>query len=174
MPIENERKYVLCLDASVEKKLKRLATKKEVIDQTYLFSTKKQSLRVRMSKSHTGTVHIMTYKFDIGKKCVEINTEISARDYKMLCKSGKMTLHKVRYHVNGWEIDCFKSSDKTYFIQAEIEMEENQKKPDKMPELVTENLIHVVKQGDGRFASKRLSDVRYAKKLLQKLLIGRS
>jgi hypothetical protein len=49
------------------------------------------------------------------------------------------------------------------------EIPKNQKKPKKIPKLIQEELIHVVKRGDKQFTSRKLCDVKHAQKLLKTL-----
>lgn len=173
MPIENERKYVLRLNVS-EGVFHDAADGVEDIEQVYLISGKKQSLRCRKItrvKDHgkIELIYNMTFKQEVGKKVVEIETDIDARDYKLLKKSATAVLQKTRYRVDDWEVDFFKADGKTYFVLAEIEMPENQKKPHSIPTLINENLVHVVKRGDKRFTSKRLCDVKHAQQLISSL-----
>lgn len=176
MPIENERKYVLRLNVS-EGVFHDTADSVEDIEQVYLISGKKQSLRCRKITSVKGKdielAYNMTFKQEVDKKVVELETDIEARDYKLLRKVSTSILQKTRYRIGEWEVDFFKSDGRTYFVMAEIEMPENQKKPNSIPKLIKENLVHVVKRGDKRFTSKKLCDVKHAQKLITSLLRGK-
>lgn len=168
MPIENERKFVLRLNVS-EGIFHDAADSVEDIEQVYLISGKKQSLRCRKVTKVRGKdielVYNMTFKQEVDKKVVEVETDIDARDYRLLKKASTSVLQKTRYRIGEWEVDFFKSDGKTYFVMAEIEMPENQKKPDSIPTLINENLVHVVKRGDKRYTSKKLCDVKHAQRL---------
>lgn len=115
------------------------------------------------------TKFTFTFKQDVNKKTVEIETEITLQDYLLLKEQAFLSFTKTRYVIENWEIDFFKSEGEIYFVQAEIELPENCKKPKRIHPLVKENLLHIVKRGDGRFSSKKLADVKYAKKILQNL-----
>jgi CYTH domain-containing protein len=172
MPIENERKFMLRLNVS-ESIFHDAADGVEDIEQVYLFSGKKQSLRcrkiTRLIRGEIELLYNMTFKQEVGKKVVEVETDIDSRDYKLLKKESTAVLQKTRYLVDGWEVDFFKADGKTYFVLAEFEMAENQKKPDSIPKLVEENLVYVVDQGDKRFTSRRLCDVKHAQRLIKSL-----
>lgn len=172
MPIENERKFILCLNTD-EKVFSKAANFIKEMEQFYLISGKNQSLRCRKTSSFVDNQvtieHTMTFKQEVGKKVVEVETHISERDYRMLKTKSQSILKKIRYCIESWEVDFFKTDKVTYFVQAEIEMPENQKKPKKIPKLIQEKLIHVVKRGDKRFTSRKLCDVKHAQKLLKTL-----
>jgi CYTH domain-containing protein len=175
MPIENERKYVLRLDTP-EKAFSDVADTVEDIEQMYLMFGKRQSVRIRKTlifypNKYCEWKSSFTFKQDIGKKTVEVETPLSREDYDLLKREAILKFRKWRYRIGDWEVDFFKSGDKTYFVQAEIELSENKRKPDELHPLVQENLIHVVKRGDGRFSSKKLGDAKYARRLLDTLLL---
>lgn len=154
----------------------KLADVKEDIEQSYLICVKKQSARIRKSQASypdgtSKSTFTFTFKQDIGNKTIEVETEIISQDYLLLKQGALLTFTKVRYDIDDWEIDYFKFNGKTYFVQAEIELPEDCHKPKTIHPLVQKHLLHVVKRGDGRFSSKKLGDVKYAKKLLQTLLM---
>lgn len=173
MPVENERKYVLSLD-SPEIVFSELASAKKNIEQSYLICMKKQSARIRKSQIFypNGNVKYsftFTFKQDVANKTIEVETDITKQDYLLLKKESCLSFNKTRYEIDNWEIDYFKLNGETYFIQAEIELPENCRKPNQIHPIIQKHLLHVVKRGDGRFSSKKLGDMKYAKKLLQTL-----
>jgi len=180
MPIENERKYVLRLNTS-EKKISEASDFMEDIEQVYIMVGKKQSARIRLIRlfrpdNWVEFKYTFTYKQDVGKKTVEVETPLDPQDYLMLKKDAILKFRKRRYKIGGWEIDFFIDGApgeicKTYFVQAEIELPEHRRKPKEIHPLVKENLLHAVKRGDGRFSSKKLGDMKYARRLLQSLLL---
>lgn len=174
MPIENERKYVLRLE-TLEKRFNDAADVIEDIEQIYLMCSKKQSLRIRRTfvfqDERCQNKYTLTFKQDVGKKTVEIETQLDHHDYKLLSKNAISRLTKLRYRIDDWEVDFFKSDNQTYFVQAEIEMPEGQKKPKSIPPLIRDNLVYIVKRGDGRFSSKKLGDSKYAQRLINHLLL---
>jgi CYTH domain-containing protein len=106
---------------------------------------------------------------------VEIETEISARDFQDLFDQCKERLDKHRYLYsywhNGqeliWEIDLFYTNQngysKLYFILAEHEMPEGQHEPVVIPPLVAEYLVYAVpREETGDYSSRKLSDPHYA------------
>lgn len=50
---------------------------------------------------------------------------------------------------------------------AEIELPENKKEPDEIPEIIKKNLIYEVPLTDSRFSNKLLGDPKYAIELLK-------
>lgn len=171
MPIENERKYVLKLK-SCEHTFRKAALYIREMEQFYLISGKNQSLRCRKTTTAKKVEHTLTFKQEVKGKVVEIETVINERDYSMLKTKSKSELKKIRYHIaekggEEWEVDFFKSKSKNYFVQAEVEMPEEQKEPKSIPKLIQDNLIYVVASGDKRFTSRRLCDSKHARKLLK-------
>lgn len=177
MPIENERKIILRPDVS-ETIFSEVANSLEIIEQSYLMCGKKQSARIRKTlisypaSNQSDLKFSFTFKQDVGKKTVEIETPIDISDYNLLSREASLVVNKNRYRINDWEIDFFKKNNIIYFVQAEIELPDGIKKPKEIHPLVQENLIYIVKRGDGRFSNKKLGDIFYAKKLLQLLMIG--
>jgi CYTH domain-containing protein len=168
MPVENERKFTLLLNTP-EHEFADISDLEE-IEQAYLIVQKKQSARIRKTISNNKESFSFTFKQDIGKKTIEIETLISSRDYDLLKKESILKLNKHRYKVDGWEIDFFKENGTTYFVQAEIELPENKSEPDTIHFLVKKYLFHVVDKGDGRFSSKKLGNVKHARRLMQFLM----
>lgn len=169
IPIENERKFVLKLKTK-ESSFAKIAEVVNEIEQFYLISGKNQSLRCRKAINN-GKNYSLTFKQEVDGKIVEIETSIDERDYEMLKSKSKSILTKTRYHIEEegqmWEVDFFKNDKNTYFVQAEAELPEEQIEPKKLLKLVKKNLIHIVKQGDKKFSSRRLCSVKHAKKLLK-------
>lgn len=176
MPTENELKYVLKLGC--EDEFKNLVTKKKDIKhilQGYLVASKGMSLRIRKAISNK-TVCTLTYKQKVANRVVEIEKKIDYRDFSDLWHMALNKIEKIRYVIPIrdylWEIDFFKDHHhKTYFAQAEVEMVEGLEKPDSIPCFINDNLVYSVPRSDGRFASKRLSHVKYAKDLYNSLWI---
>ena len=116
----------------------------------------------------------MTFKRTVGGRVVEVNTEIDERDFVDLWGTAKTSLRKVRYDIEGWDVDFFVDlHNDIYFVLAEHEMPEGQEKPEAMPKLVASSLIYEVARDDDRFSSKKLADIPHAKKLLRKLQKGK-
>lgn len=177
MPIENERKFVLRID-SPEMTFSEVADSKEYIEQIYLMFGKKQSARIRKARhfycdKEPEWKYTFTFKQDVGKKTVEVETPLEFKDYDLLSRKSVLIFNKWRYHLGDWEVDFFKNMDKTYFVQAEIELPEGVKRPVNIHPLIGENMIHLVKRWDGRFSSKKLGDPRYAQRLMQNLMESR-
>jgi len=171
MPTENELKYVLRLES--ENEISDLSNKHYAICQAYMAFSKGISLRVR---SLDDSKFIMCYKQKVKGRVIEIQKKISRRDFEDLWSVSMGKLEKIRYNlVHGsaiWEVDFFKDIDETYFALAEIEMPESQLQPDSIPDIIMSNLIYEVDRSDDRFASKRLADINYARKLYLKITKG--
>lgn len=174
MPIENERKFVLKPPfAELERRLSELSSNSFKIEQAYLHKGKKFIVRIRASTcmKDGSTWYEMCVKRSVEGECVEIETEIDEPDYARLWSVAKSKLRKVRYVVEGWEIDFFKNShNDNYFVQAEIELPRGQDYPETVPSVIEDNLLYRVTKGDDRFASKKLCDVHYTNKILHMLL----
>jgi CYTH domain-containing protein len=176
MPTENERKYVLNPALFPDRMRQHvLGFPCSLIHQGYLFQKKRSNLRIRrchLGEWDSGEVKFMqTYKRTLPHRVVEIDNPIDERDFNDLWGCCKETLVKARYFVEGWDVDFFvDKANKVYFVLAECEMPEGQDKPDTMPEVVAKSLIYEVPRDDDRFSSRKLADIPYAKKLLQKVL----
>lgn len=174
MPIENERKYVLLNTSSLEKALQELSCRRKEIRQFYVLVGKGNSLRLRETvEQNKEPVCEMTYKQRENGMNRELEMEISYEDYLAVRKKAKTSLCKTRYYYHDWEIDFFRdSTGQVYFVQAEIELPANMAAPKEVPSLIQDHLLHFVERGDNRFSSRRLADIRYAKKLIRKITIG--
>lgn len=175
MPTENELKFIL--DLQSEKKLPKISRAAFVINQAYIGQS---GVRIRSKKFIIGKKKNPVYEFCFKMPCVnrlvELNIEMDKRDFEDLWQHSHTRLTKVRYeyvHKSGlWEIDCFKHDRTTYFVMAEHEMPENQKKPKSMPDFISDNLIFEVPYSDSRFASRRIAHVGYARDMLKNLIRG--
>ena len=167
MPIENERKYVI--DETSEMLFAQHAEKTLHIEQKYLAIDRGFSARVRSTNSNN---YCLTIKQDvmgmIGQ--IEIETKINKEDFDLLWHEGYNEVTKVRYVYKEWEIDFFKNRNgKNYIAVAEIELPPKIKWPDTIPQIVKENIIFVVPIEDKRFSNKKISDIKYASKLLDQV-----
>lgn len=174
MPTENELKYVLKLNC--EPVIVAASGGGDGVSQGYLVANKGVSLRVRSVRRVAGGMkYTMTYKHSVKKRVVEIETEIDRRDFDDLWGATVNRVVKTRHKVKDaknqvWEIDFFKDHDnQNYFAMAELEMPEGQTAPVLIPPFIQFNLLYAVPLEDGRFASKLLADVRYAKAILKTL-----
>lgn len=141
------------------------------IEQSYLLRNRDGlTVRIRKQRNRKGRVkHVFTTKQRVDDKVIEIEKKISEADYSALHKTSTGRLTKIRYVVDGWEIDFFKNGLETYFVMAEIELADGALQPDRLHPFVNEYLLYAVPKEDGRFSSKKLSDVGYAKKLLEEV-----
>ena len=169
MPIENERKFVLEDDGTLERQLAQAAgVTRSLLRQAYLDVS---GLRIRAIESAGAMRHVFTYKREVDGQVVEIETDISAVDFDRLWSQRRETLQKVRYSwPDGrfqWDVDFFKTDDgRTYFTQAEVEMPEHDREPPPLPPRLAGHLLATAPAGDPRFSSKRLADPAHAEALL--------
>jgi hypothetical protein len=124
---------------------------------------------------------------------IEVGTEIDERDFLDFWKKTKGRIRKSRYYYQTdttdrfmdkhgqawketWELDFFKKPDhNNYFVLAEIELPEGVTEPlFAVPELVRDNTVFQVPQGDSRFSNTRLGDRKYANRLYQSLFSDES
>lgn len=194
MSIENERKYVLTLDFKDAWNAAEIKWNNEVrhyhsyyMQQGYLHAEKGMTTRVRKSEECC----LFCYKKMIPETnfVVEIEKEITEKDFNYLWTETFQKLRKIRHYVyvsvpfdtwkdsdgelhsNRWEIDFFTDDlDETYFVLAEYEMPEGQLNPDFIPDQIKEYILYEVpKNLQYEFSSLRLADRDYATSLLDKL-----
>lgn len=179
MPIEHEIKVVVRLDDELEYEAREMGRAIR-IEQGYL--TKENGISVRLRKTLESQSGISRYYLQNKckveqKRVIEIGTQISEDDFKLLWPAADNKITKTRYCIRGeyneefsgheqWELDFFKDGNKTYFIMAEIEFPESQKYPrSTMPDFIKKNVVYSVPRGDSRFSSRKLGNVRYAAEL---------
>jgi len=170
MPIENERKFVLGdLSGALEARVAaRPGVGRSYLHQAYLDTS---GLRIRSIESGNVTKNVFTFKRLVDDQVVEIETEISAVDFRRLWKTRVESLHKARYSWRDgrflWDVDFFKTDDgRTYFALAEVEMPETETEPPPPPEILAPHVLLLAPRNDPRFTSKRLSDQVHAQRLL--------
>jgi hypothetical protein len=190
MPTENELKFVLKLDDSIQYEAMEAANETIRIRQGYL-ETGNVTLRVREQLHREGVIKRflqMKTKAKGSGRQIEVSAPINERDFKDLWKKTKATITKIRYVIktkthdhyedeNGdlwtehWDVDFMKTGDnETYFSVAEVELPEMAKEPlFEIPGVVQENTLFRVPLGDSRFSNSRLWDVGYATKLYKSL-----
>jgi CYTH domain-containing protein len=169
MPIENERKFVLEDDGSLERRL----TAKPGVTRSYLRQAylEASGVRIRSIESGGRIRHVFTYKRPVDDQMVEIETEIAPIDFERLWKLRRETLQKARYSWNEgrfhWDVDFFKTEDgRTYFAVAEVEMPERESVPPAPPPELAPHVLLLAPRNDSRFTSKRLADRGHAERLL--------
>ena len=168
MPIENERKFVLEDDGRLERTLAaRPGITRSYLRQAYLDAS---GLRIRSIDSHGATRHVFSFKRLVDDQMVEIETEIAAIDFERLWKLRRETLEKARYSWNEgrfhWDVDFFKTDNRTYFALAEVEMPETETVPPPPPGLLAPYVLLLAPRNDPRFTSKRLADRLHAERLM--------
>lgn len=169
MPIENERKFVLDEAGELEARLAMTpGLTRNFLRQAYLDAP---GLRIRSIEADGRTDHVFTYKRTIEGQVVEIETGLSAIDFKRLWTQRNETLQKVRYSWNEglfhWDVDFFKRDDgSTYFAMAEVEMPEDHIEAPPLPKRLSAHLLGAAPAGDQRFTSKRIANPAHAAALL--------
>lgn len=169
MPIENERKFVLLDDGTLEQRLAHApGVTRSLLRQAYLDVS---GLRIRSIEADGAKRHVFTYKREVDGQVVEIETDISTADFERLWSQRRETLQKARYSwPDGrfhWDVDFFKTDEgRTYFAQAEVEMPEEERTPPPLPAHLAEHLLALAPAGDLRFTSKRLANRAHAESLL--------
>lgn len=169
MPIENERKFVLASNSQLEFRLAQApGVTRGLIVQAYLETP---GVRLRVVELEGRRHHIFTFKRPVDGKVVEIETIITAEDFRLLWTLRKETLQKVRYSWPdgrfGWDVDFFKSTDgSTYFAMAEVEMPDGDVEPPPPPPGLAPYVLFAVANGDPRFSSKRLASRQHADALM--------
>lgn len=172
MPIENERKFVLDDDGSLEDRLAREpGVTRTLLRQAYLDAS---GLRIRAIESADAIQYIFSYKRPVDGQMVEIETALAPIDFERLWTLRRETLRKVRYSWKDrpfhWDVDFFKAAgDRTYFALAEVEMPEKDTVPPSVPARLKPHLVGLVTLGDPRFTSKRLADQAQAERLMAEI-----
>lgn len=165
MPVENEIKLILSpdLDASDMKGWKKID-----ICQGYLDNGP------RLRKY--GDELIFTYKKWIDEEdvLVEIEQNISEIDFNRLWPYCADRITKTRYikHVGDieWVSDFLRDDNgKIYFVLAEAEMPEGTESYGDVPLEIKDHVIYQPEKGDVRYTNKRLSDIDYARALLEEI-----
>jgi len=178
MPIENERKYVLRDEDSSGFKAKLVtmpgATSLD-LKQGYL----DKANRIRSIRRLDGTVqYLFTYKTKVNGNQIEIENEISERDFNSLWTLVGNVITKTRIVVPfgdyKWEVDFLHSYKKKtlgecYLVMAEVELPEDQELPNQVPDFISENLVYLVPRDDRRFINRNLSRVGTVKQMVQEL-----
>lgn len=108
---------------------------------------------------------------------VEIECDISEDDAELLKSVSISKLEKVRhFYVDGnglkWEIDFFKNQNQTYFILMEVEVETGEFDLNKLPDIIKNNIQHIVNSDDNSFTSKKLESMEYAKLKMKEIKKG--
>lgn len=186
MPYEIERKFVIKLESEDYFLAKK--DKSWLIEQGYIQNLNGVSIRVRSKQySDSKASYYLTNKFPHDdKKCIEIETAIYMEDFYLLWAKTTNRLLKRRYMekitypivINGEnrtgraqaDVDFFLDSEnKVYFALAEIELSQYNLELPPLPKWLSDNLIYQVPWEDKRFSSYKLSNITYARNLLQEL-----
>jgi len=138
----------------------------------------KENARVRSIKALDEIAYYITYKKQIKGQIVEIEGSISETIFERWWDLSKKRISKYRFkHIDEhqilWDLDFLLDDEGgTYFVMAEAEMEWDMEHPPVIHPFVSANLIYQVERLDKRFTNKRLSDVNYARNLLNDIRDG--
>lgn len=167
MPIENERKYVLEDSDHLGFKTSLLAlpiSKELKIRQGYLDSANR--IREIVHTDGKPTEYLFTYKTKINGHQIEIENNISERDFTSLWTVVTNIITKSRvcvpHDAYTWEVDFLYSNKKKsigdcYLVMAEVELPEADELPKVVPSFISENLVYLVPKNDRRFINRNLS-----------------
>lgn len=187
MPIENEVKYVLHTESNLEREIRLgLSTYNATIheiQQAYIGSEGRIRRRVETYKNgyrldDPVTSLIFTYKHKLTnqKGSLELEMPMTKEDFELAWNEEKnISLIKTRISIPTswseiWEIDFFKDNNNTYLIIAECELMNGQERPTRMPDIIKDNLLYSVPEGDLRFKNRKLSDPKKVSEILESLV----
>lgn len=167
MPIENERKFVV--SSNIVHHLDPY--ERYDIKQAYLPTSPEFTCRLR--ESHTKEVkRVFTLKtLNPDGTNTEVEIPLGKDDFDALWLKCESHLHKTRYLINHesgiWELDVFWDGlkNESFFWMAEIELPVGQVAPSSIPNIISDHLRYEVPLTDGRFSSRKLSNVAYARKI---------
>lgn len=175
MPIENENKYIILPPFDVAEKVISIEANLIKLRQAYLPG----NVRIRaISNSASEEKFEFAYKKKIGNNSIEIEKEISQRDFDILWGVKLRSLTKNRYELpivcqgEQWVADFMYDDGQVYFAYVECEMDsEDQVIPAVIPEVLV-NFLHypVPRTLQNIYSSKKLAKVDYATELLKSLI----
>lgn len=188
MPEEYEIKFVL-RDDDLEERLRNFTLEDPswnvmLIEQHYLSKAariRKATTLIRHGNDFGkagDVIHQFAYKPKVNGAVVEIETDISEDDFRLILPKTQKSLVKVRYQEEKpcsnehWLVDFFKHRKQTYFVLAECEMYGKIKEYKRMPEFVAESLVLTAKHEDSRFKSRTLCDIVKAAATYEKIVGG--
>jgi len=174
VPIENERKLVLCVsDPSVLLTALKSQPNVQVFDITQGYIN--GSARIRHVVPHAAghEKFIFTHKSKVLGSTVEIECEVSIHDFQKLFLIAKPIIHKTRVKwqdgLNTWDVDFFRvpKTGSTYFCMAEVEMPEFETQTPEPHSFLKPYVGKWVDAGDKRFNNKNLGNPQKVLKLLK-------
>jgi CYTH domain-containing protein len=130
------------------------------IDQSYLNS----ETRIRRIRHLDEEQFMFTFKRKCWNNLVEIETEISASDYRQLRPTATHHVHKTRIKLEHqglhWDVDFFQQDlgDPVYLLMAEVEMPEGTPWYPEVHPLLLPYMVGWVTPGDERFFNSGLHD----------------
>jgi len=171
MPIENEQKFILSLDA--EEDIKNSCPMFFKIQQGYISN----NARIRITTQLNGqTIYEFIFKYKTQDNITFVTSpKITEEDFGILRNEVKSVILKTKYilytNAGEWEVNFLKNEfDETYFVLAEYEMPAWQSRPDTIPDVIQKHLLKIVDKEDASFTNKRLSNEAYAVKKLKVIL----
>lgn len=158
MPIENECKYLLKKDCYLE--IFSESSSKLTINQGYL----SKNNRIRSVKTKNEIKYYFTFKKIVDSNLIELESQISEKDFTSLWKTTKVRIQKERFILSHkWEIDFYFNNNKIYGAMAEIELKEKEVKPKYIPKIIEKNILYYVKKHDVRFFNNNLTKTKMTK-----------
>lgn len=175
MAIENERKYVL--DVPLPKRFMNQLSENNVslaLKQGYL----NDQTRIRETMESGRSKYHFTFKQPVNGQLVEIETEITSLDFRLLWVKVDRVINKVRVVVPHddlvWEIDFLfeENNQDIYLVMAEVELPDGVEEPSTVPSFISDNLLYMVPRNDYRFFNTRLVQPELVRKTIKDLKDG--
>jgi CYTH domain-containing protein len=167
MPVENELKFVVKRD--IEWDLFQSDWLEASIHQGYLNLNPTIRIRSVACYQKCEIAYFFTFKQLIEDDIIEIECEISHKEFTKLWPSALNTVYKTRYYKDiedeHWTVDCLIDVSQPYFVMAEVEMPEGRVSPLHMPSIVKNNLLYAVEKNNKAYSNSTLSNVDIASRL---------
>lgn len=174
MAIENERKYILSLTPDdIDMLVDDYGGKEQYIQQAYIGDA-----RIRSKIEGDLVKFFFTWKKRRKDSSqIEIETEITERDFMELWDFATTFVYKVRIKVYGygvvWDVDFLFSDtgyNDHYLTVAEVEMPENMNEPKFLPDFVKNNLVYEVpRKEEAKWSNQQLADKEKVQKMVKKV-----
>ena len=187
MSIENERKYILSLTPRDITSLgDNYGGVHQYIRQAYIGDVRIRTI-VDFGEQETWNYIFTWKKRRADGSRIEIETNISAKDFNELWKMADRFISKRRVKIKGygvdWDIDFLFSDDynpgshipsSCYLTIAEVEMPEGMDEPEIIPKFIKDSLLYLVpRDKDEIWTNQHLSNPEIVKKMLSDALTER-